>query len=90
MTSRRALSLATACVGTVMSLASCGKLGTDSTVTNVSILTLESNDTVVSSSPGFSKVKIATLDQPVDAASRKNEKAIYFVGRLGKKFSVLK
>ena len=86
MTNRRALSLATACIATVMSLASCGKLGADTTVTNVSIQTLDSNDTVVSSSSGLSLVKIATIDQPVDAASRKNEKAIYFVGRLGKIF----
>lgn len=86
MTNRRALSLATACIATVMSLASCGTLGADTTVTNVSIQTLDSNDTVVSSSSGLSLVKIATIDQPVDAASRKNEKAIYFVGRLGKIF----
>lgn len=84
MTKSRALSLATACIATVTSLASCGNLGTNTTVTNVSIQTLDSNDTVVSS--GLSLVKIATLDQPVDAASRNNEKAIYFVERLGKIF----
>jgi glucose/arabinose dehydrogenase len=50
----------------------------------VSIQTPDSSDTVVSSSSELSFVKIATLDQPVDAASRKNEKAVYFVGRLGK------
>jgi hypothetical protein len=84
MTNHRALSLATACIATVMSLASCGKPGADTTLTNVSIQTPDSSDTVVSSSSELSLVKIATLDQPVDAASRKNEKAVYFVGRLGK------
>ena len=84
MTKCRALSLATACIASVMSLASCSITGANTTATDVSIQTLDSNDTVVSA--GLSLVKIATLDQPVDAASRNNEKAIYFVGRLGKIF----
>ena len=89
MTNHRALSLATACIATVMSLASCGKPGADTTLTHVSIQTPDSSDTVVSSSSELSLVKIATLEQPVDAASRKNEKAVYFVGRLGKIYRYL-
>ena len=61
-------------LATSMSLASCGNTGVVST------------STIETSSQELSLEKIATLDQPVDAASREKENAIYFVGRLGKIF----
>jgi hypothetical protein len=70
----RSLTLTMACISAAMSLTSCG---TTKGVSSSTIETLPS---------GLSLVKIATLDQPVDAASRENEDAIYFVGRQGKIF----
>ena len=70
----RTPTLVLVCLATSMSLASCG---------NTEVV---STSTIETSSQELSLEKIATLDQPVDAASRENENAIYFVGRLGKIF----
>lgn len=72
MKNKRSVALAMACIATVVSLASCGTAK------------VESNDTVPPPDTGLSLVKIATLVQPVDAASRENDQATYFVERLGK------
>jgi hypothetical protein len=68
----RALTLATACISLAVPLAACGApevVPSSTNATSASELSLE---------------KIATLDQPVDAAARENENAIYFVERRGK------
>jgi glucose/arabinose dehydrogenase len=70
----RTPTLVLVCLTTSMSLASCG---------NTEVV---STSTIETSSQELSLEKIAMLDQPVDAASRENENAIYFVGRLGKIF----
>ena len=70
----RALTLATASICLAVPLASCGDTGVDP------------SSTKATSAAELSLEKIATLDQPVDAAARENDDAIYFVGRLGKIF----
>ena len=72
MKKKQFVTLATACIAIAATLASC------------SSAEVESNDTIPPPDTGLSLAKIATLVQPVDAASRKNDQAIYFVERLGK------
>jgi hypothetical protein len=72
MKKKQFVTLATACIAIAVSLASC------------SSAEVESNDTIPPPDTGLSLAKIATLVQPVDAASRDNDQAIYFVERLGK------
>jgi hypothetical protein len=72
MKTRRAVTLATICLSAALSLTSCGDTSEVASTTTEAL------------SSELSLEKIATLDQPVDAASRENEDAIYFVGRLGK------
>ena len=72
MKKKQFVTLATACIAIAVSLASC------------SSAEVESNDTIPPPDTGLSLAKIATLVQPVDATSRDNDQAIYFVERLGK------
>lgn len=70
----RALALAISCICVAVPLASCSDIG------------VVPSSTKATSASELSLEKIATLDQPVDAAARENESAIYFVGRLGQIF----
>lgn len=73
----RTFTLPAACVAALLSLASCG---------NTEVV---SNSTIQTSPSVLTLVKIATLQQPVDAASRENDGTIYFAERIGRIFRYL-
>lgn len=68
---------------TLFGVASCGAQSSSQSETNT---TLEITSTDASEIGELSLVEVAKLDQPVDAASRLDEDATYFVSRIGKIF----
>ena len=72
----------TLCVAVLVGFASCGAQ-TSSEVGPVSTLEVVSDDTTEAGVLPLSLVEVARLEQPVDAASRFSDPAVYFVARGG-------
>ena len=72
----------TLCVAVLVGFASCGAQ-TSSEVGPVSTLEVVSDDTTEAGVLPLSLVEVARLEQPVDAASRLGDPAVYFVARGG-------
>ena len=73
---------ATLTVASLVGVASCGAQ-TSNEVETVGTLEVVSDESSEPSALALSLVEVATLDQPVDAASRFGDPAVYFVARGG-------